>query len=112
MRNKTKNSIVRRSVFLLVLTAVVMMLPGELSAQTTATASSGSFPVFNPPPCDFTDDFLKANGFDVPSLNTTGAARFGNLRQTGPPAFLAGQVNWVNDSSCNVNDPTRRNVRI
>ncbi len=110
MKNTTQNSIVRRSVFLFVLAAGVLMLPAGLFAQ--------EFRVFNPPPCDFTDNFYTTNGFDVTSLNTAGAGRFGNViggvpvRQTGPPAFQAGQVNWVNDSTCNVNDPNRRNVRI
>lgn len=90
--------------FLLALAASLIMLPSELSAQT--------FPVFNPPPCDFSDNFYTTNGFDVSQLNTAAAGRFGNFRQTGPPAFLPNQLNWVNDTSCSTNDPIRRNVRI
>ena len=84
--------------------ALLLILPGALAAQT--------FPVFNPPPCDFSDNFYTANGFSVSNLDTAGAGRFGNFRQTGPPAFLNNQLNWVNDTNCSVNDPTRRNVRI
>jgi hypothetical protein len=90
-----------KSVFLVCL----LTLPASLSAQTT-------FPVFNPPPCDFSDNFYTVNDFDVTNLDTQAAGRFGNFRQFGPPAFLPGQVNWVSDGNCSVNDPTRRNVRI
>ena len=90
-------------VFLVTL-AGLLMLPGGLFAQT--------FPRFNPPPCDFSDNFYTQNGFDVTNLDTAGAGRFGNFRQTGPPAFMNNQVNWVNDTNCSSNDPTRRNVRI
>src|SRR5215467_12406120 len=101
MTNRTNRS------FLAATGALLLVLAGciQLSAQT-------SFPVFNPPPCDFSDSFYTTNGFDVPSLDTAGAARFGNFRQTGPPAFLNNQQNWVNDTNCSVNNPTTRNVRI
>jgi hypothetical protein len=92
-------------IFLLALAAFLLILPSELFAQTT-------FPIFNPPPCDFSDNFYTQNGFDLSNLNTAAAGRFGNFRQTGPPAFLPNQLNWVNDTSCSPNDPTRRNVRI
>jgi hypothetical protein len=94
---------VLKSVFLVCL----LTLSVSLSAQTTT-----SFPVFNFPPCDFSDNFYTANDFDVTNLHTQAAGRFGDFRQFGPPAFLPGQVNWVNDGNCSVNDPNRRNVRI
>lgn len=94
-------------VFLLALVAGLLTVAGTLSAQ------SGPFPAFNPPPCDFNDNFYTTNGFDVNNLDTPGAGRFGNFRLKGPPAFQNNnQVNWVNDSGCSTNDPTRRNVRI
>jgi len=97
-----------KSLFFLVLAVVVLGLPGKLLAD---------FPRFNPPPCDFNDNFYNENGFSVLNLNTAAAGRFGpgpsgNVRQTGPPAFQQGQVNWVNDTNCSVSDPSRRNVRI
>jgi hypothetical protein len=92
-----------KSRFFLVLAVGALALPGNLLAD---------FPRFNPPPCDFSDNFYTANGFDVPSLDTMAAGRFGNFRLTGPPAFQTNQVNWVNDTTCSGNDPTRRDVRI
>jgi hypothetical protein len=90
-----------KSVFLVCL----VTWAASVSAQTT------SFPVFNFSPCDFNDNFYTVNGFDASKLSTMGA-RFGDARLTGAPAFLPGQVNWVTDSNCSVNDPNRRNVRI
>jgi hypothetical protein len=66
---------------------------------------------FNPPPCDFNDAFYEANGMNVTALDQSAAGRFGLFRQFGPPA-TGGQANWVNDTSCSTNDPTRKNVRI
>ncbi len=94
-----------KNTVVLLFALLALMLPGALFAQT-------SFPVFNPPPCDFSDNFYTTNGFDVTNLDTAAAGRFGNFRLTGPPAFLNNQVNWVNDTNCSVNDKTRRNVRI
>jgi hypothetical protein len=95
------------------------MLPASLWAQTTssgATTSSSifNFPVFNPPPFDFTDAFYGFNGMDVNKLESPQGQRFGNfngvaVRQTGPPA-APGQKNWVTDNSNK--DPDRNNVRI
>lgn len=67
---------------------------------------------FNPPPCDFADDFYTANGLSVAKLDMPAAARFGLFRLHGPPA-TGGQANWVVDNSCTTNTPgTRNNVRI
>lgn len=63
---------------------------------------------FNPPPCDYSDTFYKDNGLDPTQL----VGRFGTTRQTGPPAFLPFQLNWVADSTCSTKDPNRRNFRI
>src|SRR5712692_6469954 len=95
-----------RNVFKSVFLVCLVTWAASLSAQTT------SFRVFNPPPCDFNDNFYTVNGFDVTNLDTQAAGRFGDFRLTGAPAFQTGQVNWVNDTTCSVNDPTRRNVRI
>lgn len=102
---------------LLSLLIVVIVLAGLASAQT--------FTKFNPPPCDFTDQFYADNGLvsctpqsdgsctriSGAELNSEPDGRFGDFRQTGPPA-TGTQQNWVNDTSCTPNDPTRRNVRI
>src|SRR5215831_4701743 len=111
-----------RTKFESVLLVCLLLLPGSLLAQTSGGFDPGGpppdgdrnppFPVFNYGPCDFSDAFYTANGFDVGSLDSPGAARFGNFRRTGPPAFQQGQVNWVVASNCSVNDPNRRNIRI
>src|SRR5215475_10969335 len=62
---------------------------------------------FNPPPCDYSDQFYRDNGIDPTQV----VGRFGNARRTGPPA-TGEQVNWVADTNCSVNDPNRRNIRI
>jgi hypothetical protein len=112
MMNRTTNPLVSTGVVLITLFGGVFLSAGQVSAQTT-TSSTSSFPRFNPPPCDFSDNFYTENGFSVLNLDTAGAGRFGNFRQFGPPAFLAGQANWENDTTCTNNDPGRtRNVRI
>ena len=78
---------------------------------------------FNPPPCDFSDAFYNNNGISTSNgggtdptmangVDSQPAQRFGLFRQTGPPAFLPGQVNWKIDSTCATRDPDRNNVRI
>src|SRR5260370_18509434 len=94
-----------RNVFKSVFLVCLATWAASVSAQTT------SFRVFNFPPCDFSDNFYTEVGFDASKLSTMGA-RFGDARLTGAPAFLPGQVNWVTDGNCSVNDPNRRNVRI
>jgi hypothetical protein len=80
--------------------------PARLAAQSFGFLN---FPVFNPPPFDFNDNFYTVNGVNVTALDTPGAARFGLFRRTGPPA-QSGQVNWVVDNTGT--DPDRNNVRI
>lgn len=101
---------------LLALAGLLLMPSLSASAQTTSSTSTTSSTItlngsFNPPPCDFNDDFYTENGISVTQLDTAAAARFGFFRLTGPPA-TGTQVNWVNDSTCSTNDPTRKNVRI
>ena len=95
-----------KSVFVCVF---IIALAGLLPAQIVPLAQGGTsnFTRFNPPPCDFSDDFYKENGVDPNAI----VARFGSARQFGPPA-TGNQANWVADSTCSVTDPTRRNFRI
>lgn len=112
MRNIANRSLIRTGVAFAALLGFMLMLSGNIAAQTAPTNGFGFFPSFNPPPCDFSDNFYTQNGFSVPNLDLAAAGRFGNFRQTGPPAFLSGQLNWVNDNECSTNDPNRRNIRI
>ncbi len=94
--------------FVVTLLVVVFSAPGW--AQTTSPLAPGGVKVFtqiNPPPCDFSDLFYQENGIDPNQL----VGRFGSARQTGAPA-TGSQVNWVADSNCSTDDPTRRNFRI
>ena len=106
--------------FCLALLGVLSLAASGAWAQTTppigATTPGAESPQainnhFNPPPCDFTDAFYTTNGMSVTELDTPAAGRFGLFRQTGAPAS-GHQVNWVNDTTCSANDPTRKNVRI
>src|SRR6267154_2100679 len=91
--------------------SVVLMAAGLGSAQT--------FTKFNPPPCDFSDQFYKVNGIlpvnaggQTAELATEPDGRFGTFRRTGPPA-TGTQVNWVADTAdCSATDPTHRDFRI
>jgi hypothetical protein len=82
---------------------IVVMMAGRASAQT--------FTPINPPPCDFSDQFYGDNGIDPTQLVLRFGDNNGTTRLTGPPA-TGSQVNYVADSTCSVNDPTRRNFRI
>jgi hypothetical protein len=66
---------------------------------------------FNPPPCDFNDQFYADNGIDVTQLIGRFGDGNGTVRKTGPPA-RGNQVNYVADINCSKTDPTRRNFRI
>jgi len=93
--------------------ALLLTLPGAIRpAMGQSSSSLFNFPHFNPPPFDFNDAFYNANGIStaITALDSPQAARFGLFRQTGPPAFLPGQKNWVVDTSNT--DPDRNNVRI
>jgi len=108
--------------FVSILTCVALILAtagisttGVLAQSTGVVATSvKTFTQINPPPCDFSDIFYTENGIVVGTgagINAPVAGRFGTFRQTGPPAS-GSQVNWVADSNCSLNDPTRRNFRI
>src|SRR5215472_11510313 len=113
-----KQTPVVRFISVFIVGALLLMMssapPARLRAQTTTTTTTAggikNFVRFNPPPFDFNDAFYAANGIDVNHLDAPGAGRFGFFRQTGPPAFQPGQVNWVVDNS--ENDPNRKNIRI
>jgi hypothetical protein len=83
-----------------------LTVPNLAEAQTPAPAISG-VAAFNPPPCDYNNQFYMDNGLDPTQV----VGRFGSARLTGPPA-TGNQVNWVADSSCSQRDPDRRNFRI
>jgi len=82
-------------------------IPRLAAQQTGPPSSGGANNNFNPPPCDYNNTFYQDNGLDPTQL----VGRFGSARQTGPPAFLPGQVNWVADSNCDVFDPNRKKTR-
>jgi hypothetical protein len=110
----------------------ILAWAGVLSAQTTTTTTTTTttatpntppppapFPnAFNQPPCDFSNTFYEENGVlalaNKAPLNSRAAGRFGLFRLTGPPAssFNGGTENWVNDSTCPVNNPDTTNTRI
>lgn len=102
-----------RAVVAIMLGVVLLVISNAPSARLhaqTAAPPKPSFVRFNPPPFDFNDNFYTANGINVSQLDIAAAGRFGLFRQTGPPAFLPGQVNWVVDNSNT--DPDRKNIRI
>src|SRR5215470_9984374 len=113
-----KEGLVVRFISVFPVGALFLMLSSipstRLRAQTTVTTATAggikNFARFNPPPFDFNDAFYTANGLDVNHLDAPGAGRFGFFRQTGPPAFQPGQLNWVVDNSNT--DPDRKNIRI
>jgi hypothetical protein len=100
-----------KSTSLYLTAAVLIGLPllaasGGAAAQTTTTSTNPATN-FNPPPCDFSDQFYQDNGLDPTQV----IGRFGTARRTGPPA-TGRQVNWVADPTCSTNDPDHRNFRI
>ena len=106
-----------KRILISIFACVVVLLAGLVSAQ----AQTG-----NRPPCDFSDIFYDDNGLTACTLNSDGTCttlasaelntepdgRFGSFRQFGPPATQPNQANWIADSTCATNDPTRRNFRI
>ena len=118
MKSIRKKGSVVRFISVFTVGALFLMMSSvpstRLRAQTTATTATAggikTFTRFNPPPFDFNDAFYTANGIDVNHLDAPAAGRFGFFRQTGPPAFQPGQLNWVVDNSNT--DPDRKNIRI
>ena len=113
MEDKVVKSILKSVFACVCILALASLLPAQTVTPSIAGGTS-NFPRFNPPPCDFSDQFYADNGLDsaaTAELNAEPDGRFGTFRQTGPPA-IGSQVNWVADSNCATNDPTRRNFRI
>src|SRR5260370_36613783 len=95
--------------FLSALALPIMASSGAFAPTTTTPANIDNS--YNHPPCDFNDAFYTKNGINVTQLDTAAGQRFGIFRQFGPPAS-GSQANWVSDSICSFNDPTKTNIRI
>lgn len=99
-------------VSVLAVVGLLLLAVPKLAAQQDAPPANGDADDnFNPPPCDFNDQFYADNGIDVTQLIGRFGDGNGTVRKTGPPA-RGKQVNYVADTTCNVTDPTRRNFRI
>ena len=110
---KSAQNFASRFVYILVLVGLLFVAVPRMQAQHDGDQDADD--LFNPPPCDFSDKFYAENGVDTSPgalLNSQAAGRFGTFRQFGPPATNPNQPNWVADTRCRVNDPTRRNFRI
>lgn len=102
------------SLFVTVLALVGLLflaLPKAAAQQNGAPSSGAAVNTFNPPPCDYNDQFYADNGIDVANLIGRFGDNNGTTRLTGPPA-RGNQKNYVADSTCDVKDPNRRNFRI
>jgi hypothetical protein len=99
-------------VTILALAGLLFLAVPKAAAQQDAPPIGGDADdTFNPPPCDFSDQFYADNGLDVTQLVLRFGDNNGTTRLTGPPA-RGNQHNYVADSTCSVKDPTRRNFRI
>jgi hypothetical protein len=95
-------------VFVTVLAVAGLLFLAVPKAMAQQDGGSDADDKFNPPPCDFSNQFYADNGIDVNQL----IGRFGSARQFGPPAN-GNQANWVADEdNCFEKDPTRRDFRI
>ena len=90
--------------FVLALAGLPLAMLSAPAAAQAVIVNSGNF---NPPPCDYSNQFYQDNGVDPTQV----VGRFGTSRLTGPPA-RGNEVNWVADSTCSTLDPDRRNFRI
>jgi len=96
----------------LALMGLLFLAVPKAAAQQDAPPPGGDADdTFNPPPCDFSNQFYADNGMDVTQLVGRFGDNGGTTRLTGPPA-TGNQHNYVADSHCSTNDPTRRNFRI
>ena len=105
---------VRASLFVtaLALVGLLFLAVPNLVAQQDGPPSTGSpDDTFNPPPCDFSNQFYADNGIDVTQLIGRFGDNNGTTRLTGPPA-RGNQVNYKADPSCSQRDPDHRNFRI
>jgi hypothetical protein len=102
------------SLFVTVLALVGLMflsVPKAAAQQDGPPGGGDADDTFNPPPCDYSDQFYADNGIDVTNLIGRFGDNNGTTRLTGPPA-TGKQKNYVADSTCSVKDPNRRNFRI
>jgi hypothetical protein len=102
------------SLFVTVLALVGLMflsVPNATAQQDGPPSTGDADDNFNPPPCDYNDQFYNDNGIDYTQLIGRFGDNNGTTRLTGPPA-KGKQVNYVADSTCSVKDPNRRNFRI
>lgn len=102
------------SLFVTVLALVGLMfltVPKATAQQDGPPIGGDADDTFNPPPCDYNNQFYADNGIDVTQLIGRFGDNNGTTRLTGPPA-KGKQVNYVADSTCSVKDPDRRNFRI
>jgi hypothetical protein len=99
-------------VTVLALVGVMFLAVPKVVAQQDGPPSTGEpDDTFNPPPCDYSDQFYGDNGITVANLIGRFGDNNGTTRLTGPPA-TGKQKNYVADSTCSVKDPNRRNFRI
>src|ERR1700723_1773997 len=88
-----------------------LAVPKAAAQQDGPPIGGDADDTFNPPPCDYNDQFYADNGIDVTQLVGRFGDNSGTTRLTGPPA-TGTQKNYVADSTCSVKDPNRRNFRI
>jgi hypothetical protein len=88
-----------------------LAVPKAAAQQDGPPIGGDADDTFNPPPCDYNDQFYADNGIDVANLIGRFGDNNGTTRLTGPPA-KGKQQNYVADSTCSVKDPNRRNFRI
>ena len=88
-----------------------LAVPQAVAQQDAPPIGGNPDDTFNPPPCDFSDQFYADNGIDVTQLIGRFGDNNGTTRLTGPPA-RGNQKNYVVDTNCSRNDPSRRNFRI
>jgi hypothetical protein len=90
---------------------IFLAVPKAAAQQDGPTSSAAPGNTFNPPPCDYSNQFYADNGIDITNLVGRFGDNNGTTRLTGPPA-TGHQKNYVADSTCNVKDPDRRDFRI
>lgn len=110
MRSTQKYAV--RFVYVMALVALLFVAIPRITAQQDAPPpGADADDNFNPPPCDFSNQFYADNGMDVTQLVGRFGDNNGTTRLTGPPA-RGNHKNYVADSTCVQRDPTRRNFRI
>jgi len=88
-----------------------LAVPKAAAQQDGPPGGGDADDTFNPPPCDYSNQFYADNGIDVTQLVGRFGDNNGTTRLTGPPA-TGNQKNYVADTTCSTKDPNRRNFRI